>query len=89
MTAVKFKPVVFLVSGFALSNIAKLDAEVEVTLGLTVNQSVCLGIEYPCGSCDHILFPVGMLLSEICGLVSLGLPLGQEDGSAISIVITQ
>jgi hypothetical protein len=44
----------------------------EVTLRLTVSQSVCLGIEHPCGTCDHILLPVGMLLSEICGLVSVG-----------------
>jgi hypothetical protein len=36
--------------------------EVEVTLRLTVNQSVCLGIEHPCGTCDQILLPVGMLL---------------------------
>jgi hypothetical protein len=45
-------------------------AEVEVTLRLTV----CLGIEHPCGTCDQILFPVGMLLSEICGLLSMGRP---------------
>jgi hypothetical protein len=37
--------------------------EVEGTLRLTVSQSVCLGIEHPCGTCDQILFPVGMLLS--------------------------
>jgi hypothetical protein len=48
--------------------------EVEVTLRLTISQSVCLGIEYPCGISDQILFPVGMLLSEICGLVSIGRP---------------
>jgi hypothetical protein len=36
----------------------------------TDSQSVCLGIEYPCGTCDQILLPVGMLLSEICGFVS-------------------
>jgi hypothetical protein len=29
--------------------------EVEVTLRLTVSQSVSLGIEYPCGTCDEIL----------------------------------
>jgi hypothetical protein len=29
----------------------------------------------PCGTCDQILFPFGMLLSEICGLVSMGRPL--------------
>jgi hypothetical protein len=50
---------------------------------------LCLGIEYPCGTCDQILFPVGMLLSEICGLVSGGRPLWREDGSAICSVITQ
>jgi hypothetical protein len=52
-------------------------------------QSVCLGIEYPCGTCDQRLFPVGMLLSEICGLVSIGRPLSGGDGSAICSVITQ
>jgi hypothetical protein len=59
------------------------------SLRLTVSQSVCLGIEYPCGTCDRILFPVGMLLSEICGLVSVRRPLWREDGSAICSVITQ
>jgi hypothetical protein len=33
---------------------------------MTHSQSVCLGIEHPCGTCDQILLPVGMLLSEIC-----------------------
>jgi hypothetical protein len=37
--------------------------KVEVTLRLTVSQSVCLGIEHPFGTCDQILLPVGMLLS--------------------------
>jgi hypothetical protein len=49
--------------------------EVEVTLRLTVSQSVCLGIEHPCGTSNHILLPVGMLLSEICDFVSMGRPL--------------
>jgi hypothetical protein len=42
-----------------------------------VSQSVCLGIGHPCGTSNQILLilPVGMLLSEICGLVSVGLPL--------------
>jgi hypothetical protein len=35
----------------------------------SVCQSVCLGIEHPCGTCDQILLPVGMLLSEICSFV--------------------
>jgi hypothetical protein len=38
----------------------------------TDSQSVCLGIEHPCGTCDQILLPVGMLLPEVCGLVSMG-----------------
>jgi hypothetical protein len=42
--------------------------EVEVVLQLMVSQSVCLGIEHPCGTCDQILLPVEMLLSEICSL---------------------
>jgi hypothetical protein len=41
----------------------------------TDSQSVCLGTKHPCGTCDQILLPVGMLLSEICGLVSVGRPL--------------
>jgi hypothetical protein len=41
----------------------------------SVSRSVCLGIEHLCGTCDQILLPVGMLLSEICGLVSVGRPL--------------
>jgi hypothetical protein len=50
----------------------------EVTLRLAVSQ--CLGIGHTCGTCDQILLPVGMLLSEICGLVSTGRPLWREDG---------
>jgi hypothetical protein len=53
----------------------RIFVEVEVTLRLTVSQSICLGIKYPCGTCDQILLPVAMLLSEICGLVSMGRPL--------------
>jgi hypothetical protein len=55
----------------------------------TVSRSVCLGIEHPCGTCDQILLPVGMLLSEICGLSSVARPLWREDGSAIWSVMTQ
>jgi hypothetical protein len=43
----------------------------------------------PFGTCDQISFPVGMLLSEICGLVSVGSPLWREDGSAVCSAITQ
>jgi hypothetical protein len=55
----------------------------------TDSESVSLGVEDPCGTCDQILLPVGMLLSEICGLVSVGRPLWWEDRSAICSVITQ
>jgi hypothetical protein len=55
----------------------------------TDSQSVCLGIEHPCGACDQILLPVGMLLSEMCDIVYLGRPLWREEGSAICSVITQ
>jgi hypothetical protein len=48
------------------------------THGRSVGQSECLGIDHPCGTCDQILRPVGMLLSEICGLVSIGRPLWRE-----------
>jgi hypothetical protein len=47
------------------------------------------GIEHSCRTCDQILLPVGMLLSQICGLSSVRLPLWPEDGSAICSVITQ
>jgi hypothetical protein len=67
--------------------------KVEVTLRLmvsqSVSQSVCLGIENPCGTCGQILLPVGVLPSEICGLISVRRPLWREDGSAICSVITQ
>jgi hypothetical protein len=36
--------------------------DVEVTLRLTVGQSVCLGMEHPCGTCDQILLSVRMSL---------------------------
>jgi hypothetical protein len=65
------------------------NTEVEVTLRMTVSQSVCLGIEHPCGTCDHILLPVGILLFEICSLVSVGCPLWRDNGSAICSLITQ
>jgi hypothetical protein len=55
----------------------------EFHAGLTLKRSrsrnyftfLCLGIEHPYGTCDHILLPVGLLLSEICGRVSVGRPL--------------
>jgi hypothetical protein len=41
--------------------------KVKVTLRLMVGQTLCLGIEHPCGTCNQILLPVGMSLSEISG----------------------
>jgi hypothetical protein len=76
------------ISYFRESPVTKI-VDVEVTLRLTVNQSVCLGIEHPCGTCDQILLPVGMLLSEICDLISMGRPLWREEWYAICSVITQ
>jgi hypothetical protein len=55
----------------------------------TDGQSVCLGIEHPCGTCDQILLPVWMLLYEIWGLVSVRRPLWREDRSATCSVITK
>jgi hypothetical protein len=52
---------------------------------MTDGQSVCLGIEHACGTCDQILLPIGMLQSKICGLISVR----REGGSAICSVITQ
>jgi hypothetical protein len=60
---------------FVVQHVSGQSREVEVTLRLAVNQSICLGIEHPCATCDPILLPVGMLLSEICGLVAIGRPL--------------
>jgi hypothetical protein len=40
-------------------------------------------------TCDQILLPVGRLLSESCGLVSVGRPLWREVGSAVCSAITR
>jgi hypothetical protein len=72
-----------------LSHLTEVEVKVEVTLRLRVSQSVCLRSEHPCGTCDQILLPVGVLLSEICGLIFVRRPLWREDGSAIYSVITQ
>jgi hypothetical protein len=43
----------------------------------------------PLWDMQPVLLPVGMLLSEICGLVSVGRPLWREEWSEICNVITQ
>jgi hypothetical protein len=57
----------------------------EVSLRLTVS----FAIEHPYDTCDQILLPFGMLLSEICSFVSVGRHLWREDESAICSVITK
>jgi hypothetical protein len=47
-------------------------AEAEVTLRLTASKSRCRAHS---GACDQILLSVRRLLSEICGLFSIGRPL--------------
>jgi hypothetical protein len=78
---------------FSFSPFSPIDckgrSKVEVTLRLTVSQSVCLGIDHPSGTCDQILLPVGSLLPESCGHVSVGRSLRREDGSAVCSAITQ
>jgi hypothetical protein len=55
----------------------------------SVSKLVCLGIEHPCGTCDQILLPIGMLLSENCCRVYVGRPLWREDGCAVCSAITR
>jgi hypothetical protein len=55
------------------------EVTLRLTVGRSVGQSVWLGIEHPGGTCDQILLPVGMLLSEIWGLASVGRPLWREN----------
>jgi hypothetical protein len=50
------------------------------TDGQSVSMSCCRAHS---GACNQILLPVGMLLSESCGLLSVGQPLWREGGSAI------
>jgi hypothetical protein len=85
LTATKFKPLKISMPGFALPYIPHFPKSKSKLLYDW--QSVCLGIKYPCGTRDQILFPVGMLPSEICGLVSIGRPLWREYGSEIYGVI--
>jgi hypothetical protein len=68
---------------------SKVEVALRLTVSQPVSQSVCLGIEHPCGTCDQILLAVGRLLSEICGLLSAGRPLRRENGSALCSVISR
>jgi hypothetical protein len=94
---VGYKGLISLFSGNCVFSKNFLEVEDEVTLRLTVgrsvgqsvSRSVCLGIEHLCWTCDQILFPVGMLLSEICGFVSVGRALWREDGFIVYIAITE
>jgi hypothetical protein len=51
----------------------------------SVSQSVCLGIEHTCGTCDQILLPIGMLLSEICDLLSVGALCDERTGLQFAV----
>jgi hypothetical protein len=56
----------------------------------SVSQSVSMSrCRAHSGPCDQILLSVRRLLSEICGIFSVGRPLWREDGSAICSVVTQ
>jgi hypothetical protein len=66
----------------------KQTSEVEVTLRLTVSQSVCLGVGHPIGAHDQILlFP--FFFRKIALLFVLGRSLWREDGSVICSAIYQ
>jgi hypothetical protein len=67
-----------------------VNVEVEVTLRLTDSQSVSMTwYRAPLWDLRPDIIPVGMLLSESCGLVSTRRPLWREDGSAAWSVLTQ
>jgi hypothetical protein len=57
---------------------------VSQSVSQSIIQSVCLGIEDPCGTCDQILLPVGMLLSEICGLHEFFFERGARDSLVVN-----
>jgi hypothetical protein len=64
--------------------------EVEVTSRLMVGQSVNMSwCRAHSRTCDQKLLPIGRLLSENCGLLSVGRPLWREDRSAVCSAITQ
>jgi hypothetical protein len=72
------------------SHVSQSVVEVEVTLRLTVSQSVSMSWHrVPLWDLRPDIISCWMLLSEICGLVSGGRPLWRENGSAICGVINQ
>jgi hypothetical protein len=56
------------------------------TDGHSVNMSWCRAHS---GTCDQMLHPIGRLLSESCGLVSVRHPLWRVDGSVVCSAMTQ
>jgi hypothetical protein len=76
-------------STFDCPNKVEVEVTLRLTIGQSVSQSVCLGIEHPCWTWDQILLFIGRLLSEIDGLLSVERPLWREEGPAICSAITQ
>jgi hypothetical protein len=80
--------------GSAVCSVFTLEVEVEVTLRLTVSQSVSMS-RYGAhsGTCDQMLLSVRRLFSESCRLVSVGRPLWREVASVTcpsqSVIIYQ
>jgi uncharacterized membrane protein len=80
MTAAKFKPLIFSVSGFALSNVANIcifmilddfrSGQIRVTLRLTVSQSVCLGVVPNLGQLTRVYF---LILTTVMYIPQTGL----------------
>jgi hypothetical protein len=63
--------------------VIRLSARVRVTLRLTVNQSVCLGVEPTLWTFEQILLPFQEFGSGICCPISVGRPLWREAGSVL------
>jgi hypothetical protein len=66
----------------------EVEVPLRLTVGRSVGQSVCPGVEPILGLVTRYYF-LSEGWSESCGLVSVGSPLWREDGSAVCSAITQ